>query len=317
MTIYASEPRQIKEAAERIRMGQVVAFPTETVYGLGADAFNEKAVAQIFEIKNRPYFDPLIVHISEMNMLHDVAVNISSASKKIMEIFWPGPLTLIFEKKKNISDLVTSGLSTVAVRMPSHPIALELIRQAKTPIAAPSANPFGYLSPTCAAHVEKQLGDKVDYILDGGNCSTGIESTILDLTTGSPSILRLGGMDYEKIEDLLGEVKIQLSSSRPKAPGQLASHYAPRTPIEIIKSDYLPHDAEDSGLLALTSTQLTQSFRSVEILSAKGDLVEAASHFFSALHRLDQKGLAKIYAIPLPEKGLGRAMMDRLKRACR
>jgi L-threonylcarbamoyladenylate synthase len=317
MTIYASEPRQIKEAAERIRMGQVVAFPTETVYGLGADAFNEKAVAQIFEIKNRPYFDPLIVHISEMNMLHEVAINISSASKKIMEIFWPGPLTLIFEKKKNISDLVTSGLSTVAVRMPSHPIALELIRQAKTPIAAPSANPFGYLSPTCAAHVEKQLGDKVDYILDGGNCSTGIESTILDLTAGSPSILRLGGMDYEKIEDLLGEVKIQLSSSRPKAPGQLESHYAPRTPIEIIKSDYLPHDAEDSGLLALTSTQLTQSFKSVEILSAQGDLVEAASHFFSALHRLDQKGLAKIYAFPLPEKGLGRAMMDRLKRACR
>lgn len=316
MTIYTSESMRVKEASERLRQGSIVAFPTETVYGLGADVFNVKAVAKIFEIKNRPHFDPLIVHISDMDMLNTVAVNFSSVAEKAMKLFWPGPLTLIFEKNKNVPDLVTSGLPTVAVRMPSHPIALELIRQAKTPIAAPSANPFGYLSPTCAKHVEKQLGDRVDFILDGGECETGIESTILDLTVGPPSILRLGGMDCEKIQELLGDVKIQLSSSQPKAPGQLESHYAPRTPITILTDDCLPSDAASSGLLVLTETQHDSRFKSVEVLSSRGDLVEATSHFFSALHRLDQKSLTRIYAFSIPEVGLGRAMMDRLKRAC-
>ncbi len=307
----------IYQAAEIIKRGGIVAFPTETVYGLGADAFNALAVARIFEIKQRPYFDPLIVHVANPVDVERLVREIPSRAKKLMKRFWPGPLTIVLLRGKKIPDIVTAGLPTVAIRMPNHPMALSLIKEARCPIAAPSANPFGYLSPTAAEHVREQLGDQVDLILDGGPCPVGVESTIVSFSEGECRLLRPGGLPLEEIESLIGKVEISPGEDRPSAPGMLPRHYAPRTPIVL---DWNEKNLEfyknkNIGLLAFQEPKNNAKFRHIEILSKKGDLREAAANLFTAIRRLDALNLDLIMAESVPEIGLGRAIMDRLRRA--
>jgi len=308
----------IHQAAEIIKGGGIVAFPTETVYGLGADAFNPLAVARIFEVKRRPYFDPLIVHVAYPADVKKLVKEIPSNAKKLTESFWPGPLTVVLLKNENIPDIVTAGLPTVAIRMPNHPMALSLIKESKCPIAAPSANPFGYLSPTTAEHVQEQLGDQVDLILDGGPCPVGVESTIVSFLEERPRSLRPGGVSLEEIESVIGKVEINPNElEKPSAPGMLPRHYAPRTPI-VLDWDEKNLDIYKNkkiGLLAFQGPRNHLKFKSVEVLSKKGDLREAAANLFAAIRRLDALNLDLILAESIPEIGLGRAIMDRLRRA--
>lgn len=329
---------EVERAAEIIRRGGLVALPTETVYGLGGDALNPLAVARIFEAKRRPHFDPLIVHIPDLSWLPRIVARSVPGLDALAAKFWPGPLTLVLPKTAAVPDLVTSGLSTVAVRIPSHPLALALLRAADTPIAAPSANLFGSISPTTAEHVREQLGDRIDDILDGGSCAVGVESTVLQLPDAAdpeaplqPTLLRPGGLPVEDLEALLGPVvvaaKSQLDEAAAPSPGMLARHYAPRTPLRICDPDNLmwgpppsPADAIECGrplLFGLLSLRpiLNPAFSRCEVLSETGDLREAAAGFFAALRRLDEAGLDLIVATPFPETGLGRALNDRLKRA--
>ncbi len=310
-------PQVLYQAAEIIKRGGIVAFPTETVYGLGADAFNALAVARIFEVKGRPYFDPLIVHVASPTDVEKLVREIAPGAKKLMERFWPGPLTVVLLKGDKIPDIVTAGLPTVGVRMPGHPLALSLIEESRCPIAAPSANPFGYLSPTTAEHVREQLGDRVDLILDGGPCSVGVESTIVSFLKGKPRLLRPGGVPLEEIESIIGKVESRPSDDRPSAPGMLPRHYAPRTPIVL---DWIEKNTEfyknkNIGFLAFQETEDHGRFSHIEVLSKKGDMREAAANLFAAIRRLDALNLDLILAEPIPEIGLGRAIMDRLRRA--
>ena len=293
-----------------------MAFPTETVYGLGADALNPAAVVRIFEAKNRPFFDPLIVHVANRSEVEKYAV-VSEKAELLMQAFWPGPLTLVLPRKDAIADLVTSGLPTVAIRVPAHPVALALIRECGFPIAAPSANPFGFLSPTTAVHVEESLGSKVDMILDGGPCETGVESTIVDLSGEHPAILRPGGLAAEEIESKIGPLSAAAVSAKPTAPGQLLQHYAPRTALKILPlGQILTYPGlSKAGVLLLKTAPEKIPAKACEVLSAQGSLSEAAQNLFAALHRLDASGAEIILAEPVPETGLGLAIMDRLKRA--
>ncbi len=307
----------IRQAAEIIRQGGIVAFPTETVYGLGADAYNPLAVARIFEVKRRPSFDPLIVHIADPVHLRKLVKEIPSGVRRLTEKFWPGPLTVVLLKEENIPDMVTAGLPTVAVRMPDHPMALSLIKDSKCPIAAPSANLFGYLSPTTAEHVREQLGDQVDFILNGGPCSVGVESTIVSFLKNKPRLLRPGGVTLEEIESIVGKVEINSIKDNPSAPGMFPRHYAPRTPI-VLDWEEKPLDSyEDKkvGFLAFQEPGRFLKFEHIEVLSKKGDFKEAAANLFSAIRRLDALDLDLILAEAVPEAGLGRAIMDRLRRA--
>jgi L-threonylcarbamoyladenylate synthase len=316
---------QIQHAASILRKGGVVAFPTETVYGLGANALNVQACARIFEIKNRPFFDPLIVHVAGLDVLESVCV-LNAHAEKLIKSFWPGPLTLVLLKKNKIPDLVTAGLSTVALRFPDHPHALELIRKAGVPIAAPSANPFGYLSPTTAEHVRAQIGNKVDLILDGGPCCIGVESTILDLSGSSIRLLRPGGIAIETIEAMIGKIDKDFpkgqgfpKGDKPLAPGQFPFHYSPHTKLRLLEKPRLRFQkSKHLGLLSFTgSTPKISAYTHVEILSKKGDLREAAANLFSCLHRLDTWKLDSIDAEPVPSSGLGHAILDRLRKAAR
>ncbi|MCX7740749.1 MAG: L-threonylcarbamoyladenylate synthase [Meiothermus sp.] len=304
----------LQRAAAILRSGGLVAFPTETVYGLGASALDAQAVARIFEVKGRPTFDPLIVHVAERGMLPQVVEAVPPLAEELMDRFWPGPLTLVLPKSGQIPSLVTAGLPTVAVRMPAHPVALELIRQAGVPVAAPSANPFGYLSPTRAEHVERTLGSRVDLIVDGGRTQFGVESTILWLGE-RPLLLRHGAVPQEALEEVLGPIEPQVGPrQQPLVPGQLSQHYAPRTPIRMAyPHEVAPEERKEAGYLAFRD--VPRGFKVVKVLSPTGDLREAAAHLFEALHQLDRLGLRAIYAEPVPEVGLGRAIMDRLRRA--
>lgn len=316
-TITKPDAQAIRAAADILRGGGLVAFPTETVYGLGGNALDARAVARIFEAKARPRFDPLIVHVADISAVEGIASCCQQTATRLIERFWPGPLTLILPKADAVPAIVTAGLATVAVRMPDHPVALQLIRTAGMPIAAPSANRFGGLSPTTAMHVHDQLGNRIDLILDGGACPIGIESTVLDLTGNIPALLRPGGLPLEKIEAVIGQVMIPTEQSDcPRSPGQLAQHYAPRTRLMIL-SDQAPDQAmfRRVGLLAFRNPRPDIAATCVEILSPGGDLREAAANLFAALHRLDQAGLDVIYAEPVPEIGLGRAIMNRLRKA--
>lgn len=304
----------IQKAAEFLRNGKLVAFPTETVYGLGACALNPQAVARIFEVKERPFFDPLIVHIADLAMAREICDFSDPRALRLAERFWPGPLTLVVPKKPVIPEIVTAGLPTVAVRMPAHPVALQLIRKAQVPVAAPSANRFGRLSPTLAAHVAKQIGDRIDLILDGGKCPIGVESTVLELVD-SPVLLRPGGIPLEDIERVIGRVQEAPPSNSPRSPGQLPSHYAPSVPLRIVPQDTPPPPGLRVGLLAFSSVKYPERFAQVEVLSPSGDLREAAANLFACLHRLEEGGLDLIFAEPVPETGLGRAIMDRLRKA--
>jgi len=305
-------------AAEVIRKGGLVAFPTETVYGLGCDALNPEAVARVFEAKQRPSFDPLIVHIADKAALDGLAQTISLSDYRLMERFWPGPLTLLLPKHARVPDLVTAGLPSIAVRMPSHPVAQELIREAAVPIAAPSANPFGYVSPTCAQHVADGLGERVDLILDGGTCQLGVESTIASMIGSWPELLRPGSITLEEISKVVGPVVRARQKLTMAAPGQLARHYATRTPLTILTGkntrSVMPL-GERAGLLAMTAPRHgDQRYCAIEVLSPSGDLREAAQHLFAALRRLDAQGFDRLYAEPCDERGLGMAIMDRLRR---
>lgn len=308
----------IQKASEIIRRGGLVAFPTETVYGLGADAFNPMAVARVFEVKQRPYFDPLIVHISETMEINRLVKEVPDGAKKLIEHFWPGPLTIVLFKRDEVPDIVTSGLPTVAVRMPRHPMTLEFIKLSETPIVGPSANPFGYISPTRAEHVREQLGDQIDFILDGGPCEIGVESTIVSFIDERPKLLRPGGIPLEEIEAIVGEIEIKnIDANKPLSPGMLPRHYAPRTPIIIglSEEEIEKYRGKKIGFLAFKRPANIFKFDYMEILSEKGDLREAATNLFSALRRMDGIGLDIIFAEPFPEIGLGRAIMDRLRKA--
>lgn len=309
---------ELRRAATIVRQGGVVAFPTETVYGLGANAFNPLAVARIFEIKKRPLFDPLIVHVADLRELQGLVSFLPPQGEELIRRFWPGPLTLVLKKKNEVPDLVTAGLPTVAIRMPKHPVALALIQEAGCPIAAPSANLFGYVSPTTADHVRGQLAENVDLVLDGGPCEVGLESTILSLVEEKPALLRPGGLPVEEIESVIGAVERNPGEEKsPSSPGRLPKHYAPRTPILLDWrwEDLEAYRSRRIGFLAFRKVAHRFPFQHVEVLSSAGDLREAAAHLFAAIRRLDALGLDVILAEPVPEVGLGLAIMDRLRRA--
>ena len=312
-----NETEALQHAAEIIKRGGIVAFPTETVYGLGADAFAPLAVARIFEVKKRPHFDPLIVHVAGPDDLGRLVTDIPGPAQKLINRFWPGPLTLVLPRRDEVPDIVTAGLPTVAVRMPRHAMALRLIELSGSPVAAPSANPFGYVSPTTAEHVREQLDDQVDLILDGGPCPVGVESTILSFSGERPRLLRPGGVPLEEIESVIGKVEITpVEKQTPSAPGMLPKHYAPRTPIVLAaKEEIDSYRNRKAGLLAFRESVKGRAFDHIEVLSRKGDFREAAANLFAAIRRLDALDLEVIVAEAVPETGLGRAIMDRLRRA--
>ena len=329
MEILSTGDGDIEKAAAALVKGALVAFPTETVYGLGADAFNKTALARIFEVKNRPLFDPLIIHIAEIETLARIAdlASLGAAAGERLSILsqtlWPGPLTLILPKRAELPDLATSGLSTAAIRFPSHPAAQKLIKLSTGAVAAPSANPFGQLSPTRAEHVKAQLGEKVDFIIEGGKTQVGLESTVLDLCGDVPRILRPGWASREAIESLIGQVELSAGvlhgtqRETPLAPGQLKSHYAPRTPLILCRHGELASLPVESceGRLYFSSPGTITPNEHTRILSKSGDLTEAASNFFDMLHQLDSLGLKLIRAEAAPDFGLGQAINDRLGKA--
>ncbi len=315
--ILKNSRENIKKAVKKIIDGEIVAFPTETVYGLGADGLNPTAVAKIFEAKQRPSFNPLILHIASRDQLKEL-VNIESDKVyKLINHFWPGPLTLVLPKKEIVPDIVTAGNPTVAVRMPQHQIAKALIEACGKPIAAPSANQFGFLSPTTAEHVEKQLGEKVNIILDGGKSDVGVESTIVEVVDDKVLLLRHGGISLEQLREVCDSVEVkEIDSDKPNAPGQLFHHYAPNIPMKFI-SDISEHelDGKKVGGLFFKENNTEIDFTHVEFLSQLGDMREAAANLFFHLHELEGKDLDLILVEPVEEKGLGIAIMDRLVKA--
>jgi len=313
-----SAPELLK-AVRLLSEGELVAIPTETVYGLAANALDARAVARIFEVKGRPHFDPLIVHAANAERALALTVAPSRLAYRLAERFWPGPLTLVLPKVQEVPELVTSGLPSVAVRVPAHPLTLELLGLFGGPVAAPSANRFGRISPTRPEHVRAELGAAISLVLDGGPCVTGVESTILSLVGERPTLLRPGGTPLEAIEAVIGAVEVPAADpSHPLAPGQLPSHYAPRTPL-LLGSPERPPAALGGrrGLLLVGPAREVSGFERVEVLSPTGDLREAAAELFAALRRLDEAGLTGILAELAEEQGLGRAINDRLQRASR
>lgn len=310
--------KDIEKAQKLLEEGSVVAIPTETVYGLAANALNPEAVIQIFKIKQRPAFDPLIIHTNDLEKIHEYVTNIPDKAYLLAEAFWPGPLTILLEKRANIPDIVTSGLNRVAIRIPDHALSLALLDKLSFPLAAPSANPFGYISPTTASHVNDQLGSSIQYILDGGPCAVGIESTIVGFEGDIPFIYRLGGMSLEQIQDILGPVTAKAhSTSNPSAPGMLQSHYAPKKPVIIGNIDSLiqQYKGKNFAILSFNKT-IEQEFTARQIdLSKTGSLEEAAKNLFTALRTLDKLPVDLILTDYLPDEGLGKAINDRLKRA--
>lgn len=310
----------VSAVVDLLRGGDIVAIPTETVYGLAAHAFNPDAVLRIFTTKARPSFDPLIVHIGRMEQLGCIVQEVPDGAERLMRAFWPGPLTLVLPKRPEVPDIVTSGLDTVGVRMPAHPMALELMSKLDFPLAAPSANPFGYVSPTTAQHVADQLGDRIPYILDGGPCDVGVESTIIGWDAGEWKLYRPGGIPEEAIEKVLGlslSTGVGASSGVEvlvQAPGMLESHYAPRKPVHVgdIAELMGPHTGQRVGVISFCKA--FPAHRS-EVLSSHSDLNEAAQKLFAALRALDASDCDVILAERFPEEGLGRAINDRLRRA--
>ncbi|MEJ2585209.1 MAG: L-threonylcarbamoyladenylate synthase [Robiginitalea sp.] len=305
---------ELEKAAEIIRGGGVVAFPTETVYGLGADAKNPMAVARIFELKERPYFDPLIVHIADMDQLKELTPLRDPRIYELAQAFWPGPLTMVLPKSDMVPDIVTSGLPTVGVRMPDHPMAQELIRKAGCPLAAPSANKFGKISPTEPWHVRKHLPD-VDMILDGGKTRVGIESTVIALRPDGFQLLRPGAVTRDDLDRILPESFDIPMMADPEAPGMLASHYSPSKPFFLYSPELLSSiDPSESGFIGYQG-EVPASFGEVLILSPNGDLKEYATKIFGAMHQMEASDVNSIVVEPVPEKGIGVAIMDRLRKA--
>jgi L-threonylcarbamoyladenylate synthase len=320
---------KIREAAEIIKKGGLVAFPTETVYGLGANVFDEKAVKKIFQVKKRPFNDPIIVHIAKKNDIYKLTKEVPKIVKKLIDKFWPGPLTLILKKRKIIPKIVTAGLKTVAIRMPKNKIALSLIKEAKTPIAAPSANLFGKPSPTTAQHVKEDLLNKIDLIIDGGPTKIGLESTVLDLTTKPATLLRPGGITLEKLKKILGEIKIhptvfeKIKIKTLKSPGMIYRHYAPKANLFLIEGEekkvknkienlIKKYKKKKIGVLTVNKNHLYKA----DLVKFVGkNFSSIAKNLFKILREFDRKNIEIIFAEGTSEKGLGLAIMNRLRKA--
>lgn len=323
---YMGKDIEIEIAIALLKNDRVIAIPTETVYGLAGNALNPFVVNKIYEIKNRPLNNPLIIHLPDTTQLYKYVKDISAIAEKLAAHFWPGPLTLLLSKNDIIPDIVTAGLPNVAVRIPSHPLAVQLLRKLPFPLAAPSANPFGYISPTSAEDVKKMLFGKIPYILDGGPCTKGIESTIVGFDGDMPIIYRVGVITPDAIKRVAGKVEInQKKIQNPLSPGMLPSHYAPHTPLFLTNNmtallKTLPHSG--TGILAFKNPYVTLSLLkglipeiNQEILSPTGNLDEAAHNLYKALHRLDSLKLERIVAERIPYIGIGIAINDRLERA--
>lgn len=326
------DPEVIARAAEILRAGGLVAFPTETVYGLGADGLNPSALARLFEAKGRPATDPVILHIADLGALPQLAREVPPTAWTLAQRFWPGPLTLVLPKQPIVPDLVTAGLPTVAIRMPAHPVALALIQAARVPIAAPSANRFGHTSPTTAQHVLEDLGGRIDLILDAGTTAIGVESTVVDLTRPVPTILRPGGLPREALEAIIGPVAVfdrSVAGPAP-APGMLPKHYAPRAEMVVLigpgewlrprlrelAARYL-QEGYRVGMLIAEEDQSAVADLPVEIvvLGSERDLEGIARRLYPAIRELDARGLDLILARDFGTRGLGLAIRDRLIRA--
>ena len=309
--------QDIQLAKQLLEKGDLVAIPTETVYGLAGNALDPAAVAKIFQVKDRPSFDPLIVHVSSLKAAQPFVLEIPKQAEQLVHRFWPGPITILLAKKEIIPDLVTAGLDRVGIRCADHPLTQALLEQITFPLAAPSANPFGYVSPTSAQHVQDQLGGKISYILDGGRCQIGIESTIVGWEDQQPVIYRLGGVSIEQIESVIGKVKVRShSTSQPQAPGQLKSHYAPRKKFLLGNiQELMKKYPSRCGILSFQNnvTEIRSGFHLT--LSPSGDLNEAARNLFSMLRHLDNMDVDVVLAEEVPNEGLGRAINDRLRRA--
>lgn len=309
--VQTGDEAGIAQASALIRQGDLVAIPTETVYGLAGDATNDRAVARIFEVKARPRFNPLIVHVLDREAAAGHAV-LNDDATRLAKIFWPGPLTLVLQRRSDcrISRLASAGLDTIALRVPAHPVARALLQRSGLPLAAPSANPAGRLSPTEAAHVATMLGERVKLILDGGPCRFGIESTVVDASGSNTALLRVGAIAAGDIEAQLGQALIVAGSGPARSPGMQLRHYAPRIPIRIDVDRVAPTEA----LLAFGPTPLAGAAETLN-LSPTGDTTEAAANLFAMLHRLDDPRFTAIAVMPIPERGLGIAIRDRLQRA--
>lgn len=312
MPIVPATHGAIRRAAQALARGELVAFPTETVYGLGANALDARAVAKVFAAKERPRFNPLIVHVPGLAEAEEYGL-LNEVARRLAEAFWPGPLSLVLKRRttSGIAELVSAGLDTIALRAPAHPVAQDLLAQARLPIAAPSANRSGRVSPTTAAHVEAELGDRPSVILDEGPCPLGIESTVVSVVDGAPSLLRPGAVPREAIELVLGAPLVTArEGERGASPGQLATHYAPSTPLRLNVADVLPSEA----LLAFGPDVPHGAVVTIN-LSEDGNLEQAAAKLFAALRELDQAGPETIAVMPIPAHGLGEAINDRLQRA--
>jgi L-threonylcarbamoyladenylate synthase len=311
--------KDLSKAVALLSAEDIVAIPTETVYGLAGNIYSEKAIKAIFETKKRPFFNPLIVHIPSIDALEDIVAYVPEKAKLLAEAFWPGPITLVLKKKATIPDLITGGKDTVAVRIPNHPLTLELLRQLPFPLAAPSANPFSSISPTTAVHVEHYFKDQIKMVLDGGACTSGIESTIIGFENGDPVIYRLGSTSLEAIETVVGQVEIKNKKDiAPEAPGMLERHYAPKTTTILVDDvaahlDFYPNKA--IGILVFNSEINHNDLKAQIVLSKAGDMAEAASKLYDALHKLDKQNLDVIIAEKFPDYGLGKSINDRLTRA--
>lgn len=312
--------KDIQKAVALLTNEELVAIPTETVYGLAGNIFSEKAIKSIFSTKKRPFFNPLIVHIPSVDSLENIVSYIPEKAKLLATAFWPGSMTLVLKKKAAIPDLITAGKDTVAVRVPNHPVTLELLKQLPFPLAAPSANPFGSISPTKPIHVERYFKEEVNVkmVLNGGSCSNGIESTIIGFENEEPVIYRLGALALEEIEAVVGEIPVKnKKEENPDAPGMLARHYAPSTRtflVDDIDNMVKSHIGKKMGVLVFKNSLNNRSLNEI-VLSKKGSMQEAASKLYDSLHELDSKNLDLIIAERFPDKGLGKSINDRLQRA--
>ena len=310
--------KDIQKAVQLLTENQLVAIPTETVYGLAGNIFSEKAIKSIFSTKKRPFFNPLIVHIPSIASLSDIVTHVPEKAKLLAAAFWPGSLTLVLKKSNKIPDLITAGKDTVAVRVPNHPVTLELLKQLPFPLAAPSANPFGSISPTKPTHVENYFKNDIQMVLDGGSCANGIESTIIGFENDEPIIYRLGALPVEDIEAIIGTVLVKNKKEEsPDAPGMLARHYAPQTStllVADVAAEVKKHSEKKIGVLVFKSSLNDENITEI-ILSREGSLQEAAARLYDAMHELDTKNLDIIIAERFVEFGLGKSINDRLQRA--
>ncbi len=323
--IFGDTEIDIVTVSKELRNGGIVAVPTETVYGLACDALNENSCKKIFEIKERPFIDPLIIHVLDISAAKDLAY-FNDIAEKLAEKFWPGPLTIVLQKNPLVSNIITANRNTVAIRSPSHPLLRKLLAQSKIPLAAPSANPFGYISPTSANHVQDSLGDKIDYIIDGGECEIGLESTIIDLSDESfPTLLRTGSISTKEISKCINlpiieiDTKNNLVAEGAPAPGLLKNHYSPHTPLILLDFN-LPCqkkiDEQDAVVLFNKSNkQAISDHKNLFWLTEKGDLSEAAHNLYNLLRNLDNKNFNKIFFEKVPNSDLGKAINDRLEKA--